>query len=69
MAMKIGTDAFKERVSQGLDNQFMRGAVSGAQERSGRGALKPRKNWGIGKSGALYQKRSGSMSLKILIST
>ncbi|MDP4124109.1 MAG: LutB/LldF family L-lactate oxidation iron-sulfur protein, partial [Bacillota bacterium] len=33
MAMKIGTDAFKERVSQGIDNEFMRGAVSGAQER------------------------------------
>lgn len=31
--MKIGTDAFKERVSQGIDNEFMRGAVSGAQER------------------------------------
>ncbi|WP_332604017.1 hypothetical protein, partial [Bacillus sp. S1(2024)] len=27
MAMKIGTDAFKERVSQGIDNEFMRGAV------------------------------------------
>ncbi|MEH7103624.1 LUD domain-containing protein, partial [Bacillus velezensis] len=33
MAMKIGTAAFKERVSEGIDNEFMRGAVSGAQER------------------------------------
>ncbi len=33
MAMKIGTQKFKERVSDGLDNEFMRGAVSSAQER------------------------------------
>ncbi|MFN2744346.1 MULTISPECIES: LutB/LldF family L-lactate oxidation iron-sulfur protein [Bacillus] len=33
MAMKIGTETFKERVSDGLDNTFMRGAVSSAQER------------------------------------
>ena len=33
MAMKIGTDEFKERVSKGIDNSFMRGAVSSAQER------------------------------------
>ena len=25
MAMKIGTQKFKERVSDGLDNEFMRG--------------------------------------------
>ncbi|BCE04076.1 LutB/LldF family L-lactate oxidation iron-sulfur protein [Bacillus paralicheniformis] len=33
MAMKIGTQKFKERVSDGLENKFMRGAVSSAQER------------------------------------
>ncbi|GAA2709652.1 lactate utilization iron-sulfur protein LutB [Aeromicrobium ponti] len=33
MAMKIGTDDFKERVNAGINNSFMRGAVSGAQER------------------------------------
>ncbi|MBZ5215788.1 iron-sulfur cluster-binding protein [Bacillus paralicheniformis] len=33
MAMKIGTQKFKERVSDGLENEFMRGAVSSAQER------------------------------------
>ncbi len=33
MAMKIGTQNFKDRVSKGLENDFMRGAVSGAQER------------------------------------
>ncbi|KAA6450715.1 LutB/LldF family L-lactate oxidation iron-sulfur protein [Bacillus swezeyi] len=33
MAMKIGTQKFKERVSEGLENEFMRGAVSSAQER------------------------------------
>ncbi|CAM3483903.1 LutB/LldF family L-lactate oxidation iron-sulfur protein [Cytobacillus oceanisediminis] len=31
--MKIGTDDFKERVNAGINNSFMRGAVSGAQER------------------------------------
>lgn len=31
--MKIGTDQFNERVSSGINNTFMRGAVSGAQER------------------------------------
>ncbi|MFV2048340.1 MULTISPECIES: LutB/LldF family L-lactate oxidation iron-sulfur protein [Bacillaceae] len=33
MAMKIGTGEFKERVENGINNTFMRGAVSGAQER------------------------------------
>jgi L-lactate dehydrogenase complex protein LldF len=33
MAMKIGTEDFKERVNTGINNSFMRGAVSGAQER------------------------------------
>ncbi|MDA1476469.1 LutB/LldF family L-lactate oxidation iron-sulfur protein [Bacillus changyiensis] len=33
MAMKIGTDKFKERVAKGIENDFMRGAVSSAQER------------------------------------
>ncbi|PWW19479.1 L-lactate dehydrogenase complex protein LldF [Cytobacillus oceanisediminis] len=31
--MKIGTEDFKERVNAGINNSFMRGAVSGAQER------------------------------------
>ncbi|USK45889.1 LutB/LldF family L-lactate oxidation iron-sulfur protein [Cytobacillus oceanisediminis] len=33
MAMKIGTNNFKDRVDSGISNSFMRGAVSGAQER------------------------------------
>ncbi len=33
MAMKIGPNEFKERVDAGINNTFMRGAVSGAQER------------------------------------
>lgn len=33
MAMKIGTNDFKDRVDSGISNAFMRGAVSGAQER------------------------------------
>lgn len=33
MPMKIGSDSFKERVEKGLNNDFMRGAVAGAQER------------------------------------
>ncbi|KAB2338005.1 iron-sulfur cluster-binding protein [Cytobacillus depressus] len=33
MSMKIGTDDFKKRVDDGINNAFMRGAVSGAQER------------------------------------
>ncbi|UII57160.1 LutB/LldF family L-lactate oxidation iron-sulfur protein [Cytobacillus spongiae] len=33
MAMKIGTEEFKDRVDQGIQNAFMRGAVSSAQER------------------------------------
>lgn len=33
MAMKIGTNDFKDRVDSGINNSFMRGAVSGAQER------------------------------------
>lgn len=33
MAMKIGTQHFKDRVAEGLENDFMRGAVSSAQER------------------------------------
>ncbi|MBZ5752154.1 LutB/LldF family L-lactate oxidation iron-sulfur protein [Metabacillus rhizolycopersici] len=32
MAMKIGTTVFKERVDEGINNTFMRGAVSKAQE-------------------------------------
>ncbi|UTR10315.1 LutB/LldF family L-lactate oxidation iron-sulfur protein [Evansella sp. LMS18] len=35
MAMKIGSNEFKERVGQGIDNSFMRGAVSGAQDSMG----------------------------------
>ncbi|MBY0120939.1 LutB/LldF family L-lactate oxidation iron-sulfur protein [Bacillus sp. S/N-304-OC-R1] len=31
--MKIGTEHFNDRVSYGINNTFMRGAVSGAQER------------------------------------
>ncbi len=31
--MKIGTSSFKERVDDGIHNSFMRGAVSGAQDR------------------------------------
>lgn len=33
MAMKIGEENFKNRVEKGISDQFMRGAVSGAQER------------------------------------
>lgn len=33
MAMKINTGDFKDRVDKGINNTFMRGAVSGAQER------------------------------------
>ncbi|MDQ0243830.1 L-lactate dehydrogenase complex protein LldF [Bacillus fengqiuensis] len=33
MAMKIGTDGFKDRVDKGINNEFMRMAVAGAQER------------------------------------
>lgn len=33
MAMKIGADDFKDRVDEGLNNTFMRGAVASAQER------------------------------------
>lgn len=35
MAMKIGTDHFKERVEHGINDSFMRGAVSGAQNSMG----------------------------------
>ncbi len=31
--MKIGTDGFKDRVDKGINNEFMRMAVAGAQER------------------------------------
>lgn len=33
MPMKVGTEDFKNRVDAGLNNTFMRGAVSGAQDR------------------------------------
>ena len=33
MAMRIGTEAFNERIDKGLGDQFMRSAVSSAQER------------------------------------
>ncbi len=33
MPMKVGTEDFKHRVDAGLQNTFMRGAVSGAQDR------------------------------------
>lgn len=33
MPMKVGTEEFKKRVDNGLNNSFMRGAVSGAQDR------------------------------------
>lgn len=33
MAMKISQDDFKVRVDEGINNEFMRGAVAGAQER------------------------------------
>lgn len=32
MSMKIGTDAFNDRVDAGINNAFMRGAVSGVQD-------------------------------------
>ena len=32
MSMKIGNDQFKKRVDDGVNNAFMRFAVSGAQE-------------------------------------
>lgn len=35
MAMKIGTDHFKERVEHGINDSFMRGAVAGAQNSMG----------------------------------
>ncbi|MBI0581287.1 iron-sulfur cluster-binding protein [Neobacillus cucumis] len=35
MAMKIGTDQFKERVDHGIHDEFMRGAVAGAQDGMG----------------------------------
>jgi L-lactate dehydrogenase complex protein LldF len=35
MTMKIGTGNFKERVDQGINDSFLRGAVAGAQERIG----------------------------------
>lgn len=35
MAMKIGTDNFKERVGNGINDSFMRGAVAGAQNSMG----------------------------------
>jgi len=35
MAMKIGTDNFKERVDTGINDSFMRGAVAGAQNSMG----------------------------------
>ncbi|WP_088034547.1 LutB/LldF family L-lactate oxidation iron-sulfur protein [Evansella clarkii] len=35
MAMKIGSNEFNERVGQGIDDAFMRGAVSGAQDSMG----------------------------------
>ncbi|MFP5111055.1 LutB/LldF family L-lactate oxidation iron-sulfur protein [Bacillaceae bacterium C204] len=35
MAMKISTDQFKERVSKGIHDDFMRGAVAGAQDGMG----------------------------------
>ena len=39
MAMKIGDKPFKERVSDGIDDKFMRGAVSSAQGRFRSGRL------------------------------
>lgn len=38
MAMKIGTDAFKERVSQGIDNEFMKALFRVHRSVCGRGA-------------------------------
>ncbi|WP_043933531.1 LutB/LldF family L-lactate oxidation iron-sulfur protein [Bacillus sp. EB01] len=35
MSIKIGQDQFKERVREGINDSFMRGAVAGAQERMG----------------------------------
>ena len=35
MAMKIGKEQFKERVDKGIHDDFMRGAVSGAQDGMG----------------------------------
>ena len=67
MAMKIGTAAFKERVSEGIDNEFMRGAVSGAQERLRTRRLQAR-NWETGRIGVPMRKKSDSMCWTILIS-
>lgn len=33
MPMRIGNEQFTDRVASGLENRFMRGAVSGAQDR------------------------------------
>lgn len=48
MAMKIGTEPFKERVAQGIHNSFMRGAVAGAQDGMGikrHAAIEELGNW------------------------
>ena len=48
MAMKIGNDPFKERVDKGIHDDFMRGAVAGAQDGMGvkrRNAAEELGNW------------------------
>ena len=48
MAMKIGTEKFKERVGSGIQDDFMRGAVASAQDGMGvkrRNATEELGNW------------------------
>ena len=68
MGMKISTDNFKDRVNQGIHNDFMRGAVAGAQDGMGiKRRNEARTNLEIGKSGDHMARKSASMFSKILI--
>jgi len=65
MSMKIGNDQFKKRVDDGVNNAFMRFAVSGAQERLRSRRLDAAEELGNWKNGERLAKKFVSIRLKI----
>ena len=69
MGIRIGDKAFHRRVEKGLQDSFMRGAVTGAQDRLRTGRLNAAKELGIGKNGVPWGKRSVNIRWRTSIFT
>ncbi|KPD00229.1 Lactate utilization protein B [Geobacillus sp. BCO2] len=64
MPMKIENGPFWKRVKENLQNDFMRGAVAGMQDRGYVRRLASSKSSAIGKSGARLPNKSASIRSK-----